>query len=263
MIGTTHRWPWVAYWLSLGAISLLLLNFRALAGLWHWLWQQHASDAPIAISLAIASTTVIIGLTAIGFATWTAHNVARLKATLDLIEKRESTEFYRQTNALFSSLRRGRGFAHLNNPTKKHEGDRALVRDYLNHYELVSLGIRTKVLNGAFYRAWMGGPFVRDWNAASDWIQRERWKRDDRTRQWGYDEQIFEHFEYVATSWSTDAVRLKALPRTPPADADAGGVSDEPLPALTGQTADVPADTVPAAPARATRPFVSFITPRG
>lgn len=259
MIGTTQRWPWVVYWVVLGAISLLLLNHRAIIRLWSWLWQQQASQAPIAITLAIASTTVIIGVSAIAVATWTAHNVARSKATLDLIEKRESTDFYRKTNALFSKLRRSGGFAHLNNPTEKDEPDRALVRDYLNHYELVSLGIRTKVLNGAFYLAWMGGPFVRDWNAACDWIQRERWKRDEASGQWSYDEQIFEHFEFVATRWSTTATRLKTLPRHPPRDAGAGGVGDEPLPLLAGQTLDIPSPP----PRRVARPFYSFLTPKG
>ena len=160
-----------------------------------------------------------------------ARRVAREKATLDLIEKVESGEHYRKIVTTFSELRRGRGFAHLSNPTSA-EGleARRCVNDYLNHYELVSIGILSGLLDEGVYRAWMRGPFVRDWNAASEWIQRERWKRlEDGT--WEYYGQVFMNYEIMARRWSHEAKALDETTSGPPGDADAGGPSDEPLPA--------------------------------
>jgi hypothetical protein len=66
-----------------------------------------------------------------------ARAVAKQRATLDFIEKVESTEHYRNLNATFSRLRRSEGFAHLTDPPEALKPTRAALMDYLNHYELV------------------------------------------------------------------------------------------------------------------------------
>jgi Domain of unknown function (DUF4760) len=48
-----------------------------------------------------------------------------------------------------------------------------LIGDYINHYELVAIGIRSNILDERMYRTWMEGPFVRDFNSAADFIQSE------------------------------------------------------------------------------------------
>ena len=159
-----------------------------------------------------------------------ARAVAKQKATLDLIEKVESTEHYRKLNQTFSRLRRGDGFAHLHNPqSDADKSDRRDLNDYMNHYEMVSVGILHEILDENFYKMWMQGPFVRDWNAASDWVQRERWKkRDDGT--WDYYSKVFCNYESVACRWSKDGIKLNRLYSSPPTDQQAGGPGDEPFP---------------------------------
>jgi hypothetical protein len=88
-----------------------VLPFLALGGITPVF--QTSSNQPhwsVFIAPAIASVAA--------FVAWRAFRGARLiakqKATLDLIEKRESTEHYRQIIDRFSTLRKNRGFDHLN-----------------------------------------------------------------------------------------------------------------------------------------------------
>lgn len=137
------------------------------------------------------------------------RSIARQKATLDLIEKRESTEHYRLILARFSELRKGPGFAHLNTPQDDQaRDDRLTLIGYLNHYELVSIGLRQGILDERFYRAWMEGSFVRDWNAVAPWVERERWQRDSNGR-WQYRASIYQHYETMARRWSKEAIQLQ------------------------------------------------------
>ncbi len=168
------------------------------------------------------------------FVAWRAFRGARLiakqKATLDLIEKRESTEHYRQIIDRFSTLRKNRGFDHLNAPLQADVADRRMLIDYLNHYELVSIGIRQDILDSKIYRAWIEGSFVRDWNAVVDWVQRERWKQDD-DGSWRYRGSIYANYQHIACLWSPEAVRLTAESSSPPVAAS--GVGDDPFPVPT------------------------------
>ena len=153
--------------------------------------------------------------------------VARQKATLDLILQEEFAQHYRDTAAKFSNLRQTRTMDHLNNPVEGDKADRRALIDHVNHYEIVALGIREDILDARIYRAWMEGAFVRDWNAAADWIQRERWKLAKNGR-WEYRASIYANFQELACRWSPDAIRLSAIYAPPPKDA--AGPGDEPLP---------------------------------
>nr|WP_084567432.1 DUF4760 domain-containing protein [Mesorhizobium sp. LNHC220B00] len=138
-----------------------------------------------------------------------ARALGRQRATLDMIEKVESTLHYRDRQKVFSANRLQGSFAHLHNPaTEALKLERHHVLDYLNHYELVSLGILQNILDADIYRNWMRGPFVRDWNAASQFIQRERWKWDSAKGEWQYYHALFTHFQSVAEWWSDEAVKL-------------------------------------------------------
>jgi Domain of unknown function (DUF4760) len=129
-------------------------------------------------SVFIAPLLILIS---VGVAIWGVRNareIARQKATLDLIEKRESTEHYKTLLKTFREIRLGQGFGELANPlTDNAREARSSILDYINHYELVAIGIRRNILDELTYRDWMEGAFVRDFNAAADFIQGERWRR--------------------------------------------------------------------------------------
>lgn len=172
------------------------------------------------LQLFIMSVSPIILIVGVIVATKniaSARETARKKATLDMIEKVESMPHYRAMHATFSYHRKLKSFDRLHDPSEvKDKTERTNVLDYLNHYELVGIGIAEDILDEDFYKNWMRGPFVRDWNAAADFVQRERWKFDEGRKKWVYNEQLFEHFQMYATRWSTDAVKLDAKFAGPP-----------------------------------------------
>lgn len=160
-----------------------------------------------------------------------ARSVARQKATLDIIEKFESTEHYRSLNEGFSAIRRADDFACLHNPCN--DADRAArgrVQDYLNHYELVAIGIRNNILDAKIYGEWMGSAVVRDWNAAAAYIQRERWRLNDAKDDFVYRPRLYANYQWLAARFSRTALRLTIASSAKPSLAEAGGPGDDPLP---------------------------------
>ena len=181
-------------------------------------WAVFLTPAIILVSAALAAWGVLF-----------ARGSARKRATLDMIEKFESTKHYRDLRGTFSYYRRAGGFERLHNPKEeKDNAERQSVLEYLNHYELVAIGICNDILDAKIYRQWMLGPFVRDWNAASDFIQRERWKLNEKTQEWQYRYQLFENYQSVATKWSEEAINLTRESSEPPTKAE--GPGDDPLP---------------------------------
>lgn len=163
------------------------------------------------VTLLAATVASIIAIVALR----NTRSVARQKATLDLIEKRESTEHYRDLSRTFFELQKGPGFQHLTAPSDADRPTRKKVFDYLNHYEIIAIGLRQNILDEKIYRAWMEGAFVRDWNAAADFIQRERWKCDE-AGEWHYRSSIYENYEHIAHQWSKDTRALDAQSSQPP-----------------------------------------------
>lgn len=161
-----------------------------------------------------------------------AARTARIRATLDMIEKVESTDRYVKMQAAFSKYRQDGNLGSLNSPTTKaRNADRDLVVAYLNHYELVAIGIQKGALDENYYGSWMKGPLVRDWNAAAKFIQRERWKWDASSNRWIYRDVVWANFGNLAWRWSVEAKKLDesfAPPPTKPA-----GVGDEAFPKTT------------------------------
>jgi hypothetical protein len=178
---------------------------------------------------AIILVSVIVAY----FGVQTARGSMRQRATLDMIEKVESAPHYRSLHSVFSYHRRQDSFSRLHDPQEeKDKSERQAVLDYLNHYELVSIGIRRKILDSEFYRSWMLSPFVRDWNAAAEFIQRERWKWDEQKSKWYYHHPLYENYQFVAESWSPEVIKLNENTSGPPSAPS--GPGDESFPEADG-----------------------------
>jgi hypothetical protein len=111
--------------------------------------------------------------------------------------------------------------------TDEEKAARKKVFDYLNNYELVAIAVRHGAVDEKIYRAWMEGAFVRDWNAAADFIQRERWKCDE-AGQWHYRDSIYRNYGHLAGRWSKEARVLTAESSGPPLTP--AGPGDDQLP---------------------------------
>ncbi|MES2120660.1 MAG: DUF4760 domain-containing protein [Pseudomonadota bacterium] len=198
--------------------------------------QSPPSDWRAYLTPFLALVSIIVAYRAIV----NARRMARQRATLDFIEKVESGDHYRHIVQTFSDLRRGPGFEDIMNPqTKQSRELRRCVNDYLNHYEMVAIGIREGILDEQIYRDWMRGPFVRDWNAATEWVQNERWKRQE-DGSWEYYDKTFENYGLLAARWSPDTIILNE-DFGPPRD-EARGPSQDPLPADSEDASTSPTD---------------------
>lgn len=176
----------------------------------------------------IGPTVIIVSALGALWGVLVTRATTRRRATLDIIEKTESTEYYQKNFAVYLRYRDGER-AVLHDPkTPEAESDRKAFLDFLNHYEIIAIGIEQGILDEQFYKDWMRSALVRHWNIASDFIQRERWKHDPATGLWSYSGKLFEKFQNLATAWSRDAVRLDKTTGGPPAQP--AGPGDEPLP---------------------------------
>lgn len=160
-------------------------------------------------------------------------NTAR-RATIDLIEKTESSDHYRGLHKTFKKYRTHSEFHKLHNPGHEISEDRQNVLDFMNHYELVAIGIQNKILNEKIYSDWMGSPFVRDWLAIQDFVDRERWKERLSDGSLRYHQPLFEHFNKLACKWdSTGKVKILTEENSTQKPEEAEGPGDEPLPPVS------------------------------
>ena len=100
------------------------------------------------------------------------RRIARTRATLDLIERTESSEYYLRIRKSFKRLETEAST--IGRVTQgSAEEDVSLRRDilaYVNHYELVAIGCEAGILDEGFYARWMRSTLVADWNIARELV---------------------------------------------------------------------------------------------
>jgi hypothetical protein len=125
--------------------------------------------------------------------------VARLRATLDTIERSESQDHYKKLAIAFREFRRTNAVERVLNPQT--DDDRALRTDvlmFLNHYELIAVGFRSGVVDKSFYAEYMRGTVLRNWRTVKPLIER---MRAENAVQNPRPAKIYEHFEALAAEW--------------------------------------------------------------
>jgi len=134
-----------------------------------------------------------------------SRKVAGQRATLDLIDKSETTDSYREASRTFHNYTREGRLIELSTPvTAEQHADREKALKFLNHYELISVGINDSFLNENIYRQWMETNFLIDWNDSSEFIQRERWKYDPEKHMWQYRQRLYENYQKLAEKWGRE-----------------------------------------------------------
>ena len=108
-------------------------------------WKIALSSVPLAL-LVLTAVSLVLAARSIR----NTRAIARQKATLDLIEKVESSDHYRKIVSEFAKLT-PQQLLQLNAPQSNPEREaRQHVLDYLNHYELVAVGIERDILDDTF-----------------------------------------------------------------------------------------------------------------
>ena len=129
----------------------------------------------------ILLTIVVVGVT-IGLAYRQIKKQRQLaadRATLNFIADRElhNSEWRRIENVFFENMtprddpEGKRPWEQLLNPrTESIRKDALDVNVFLNHYELVAIGIKEKIINERLYRDWYKTSYVRIWRKARPYV---------------------------------------------------------------------------------------------
>jgi hypothetical protein len=154
--------------------------------------------------LAQPTATIVIGLIATGFA-WIAVATnrwsARMRATLDLLERLETSEHHLKRYRTFRKVRLETNGIHriIQISRDENETERDLCVDFLNMYEFISLGIRKGILDEVYFRQAYEPTIIRDWDAAKPLIIDMRHPADPKAGPG--DPSYYEHFEWLAVRW--------------------------------------------------------------
>ena len=126
----------------------------------------------------VSPAVISVGGVIAAFAIQTNKRIARIKATLDLIERTEASEEYSQNRKAFRGLSRDASPAFLVRmlkPTTDGDVDASRrIFTYLNHYEIVAIGCMKNILDEDFYSTWMRTTIVNDWIASKSFIIQAR-----------------------------------------------------------------------------------------
>ena len=140
----------------------------------------------------------------------TNREIARKKASLDLIVQAEATEYYQSLRRAFHSIRNDdAGFEQIFAPTNPEIlKQRQSVLSYLNHYELIAMGIFDGTLDEGVYRNYMRSIVVRDWFAAKAFIRHIRAPTPDSGAEVSASA-AFSNFEKLALKWAREIGRIE------------------------------------------------------
>ena len=128
------------------------------------------------------------------------QDIARKRATLDLIERSVSTDHYLTIYSAFrESLTNAAGFEQIIDPKLPAMAEhRRKVIAFLNHYELIAIGIEQGILDEELYRLYMRSTVVRHWYGAKPFVAHLRSDTPDSNAP-----QAFKKFEALAIRWET------------------------------------------------------------
>ena len=141
-----------------------------------------------------------------GSIAWRAMNanreIARKRATLDVILKSESDEYFERIFTVFvSEKKRASGLeALLSAETDGENKARLEVDNFLNHYELIAISINQNILDEEFYKEWMQSSYVKHYKESKNYIEGAR-KEDPRA---------YICFQELAEKWNKDIEAKKA-----------------------------------------------------
>ena len=163
-------------------------------------------------------TLGILGSLGVAYVTIrTNRRIARIKATLDLIEASESREHYLSLFRIYRRFRMEPAFKAtvLNPRTDEDRTARLRCFDFLNHYELVAIGFKEGILDELFYRRWMGYAVLRDYREGRDLILAARAPKHSSDPGDPGDVEAYCFLEALCVSWGEKPVH-QVLPAPGP-----------------------------------------------
>lgn len=136
-------------------------------------WLAKYKDAAPAVGAIIALASAAVALVVFAY----TRKANRSRATLDMVMKTTLDEAGRARYTAFKELMTRHAdqldttnIVQFANPAVPTTGDKKVLNDQLNEYELIALGIRTKIFDESIYKSWFQGQFMRDMDSLVDYI---------------------------------------------------------------------------------------------
>lgn len=115
-----------------------------------------------------------------------------------MLARKEWDGDYIEAKSAFNKLRDAEsGLAVWAKPEHKDSPQLTNIRNTLNDYELIAVGIQEGILDEALYRRWFRQSLLKDWEAAQPFIRAIQ-RREGSAR-------IFCEFEWLAARWGGSA----------------------------------------------------------
>jgi hypothetical protein len=136
-----------------------------------------------AVALIVAKLTISMN-----------RKIARRRATLDLLAQQRWDKDYLCTKQEFIKIRDGEGgLVKWSDKQYRNTLEINHIRNMLNDYELVSVGIKNEILDEKLYKEWFESSFTKDWKESKSFIMELR-RSEQRDK-------LFKEFKWLARKW--------------------------------------------------------------
>ncbi|MCP4327556.1 MAG: DUF4760 domain-containing protein [Alphaproteobacteria bacterium] len=125
------------------------------------------------------------------------RKIAKKRATLDLLSRKEWDSDYIEARKVFLGLRdEDPGLVEWAKPEHRKTPQVTNIKNTLNDYELIAIGIKENILDEELYKRWFRSSFLKDWHKSRDFIVTLR-ERDGVPT-------LFCEFEWLAKKWGAE-----------------------------------------------------------
>ena len=125
------------------------------------------------------------------------RKIARRRATIDLLARKEWDKYYLEDRKEFNRLRNDpKGLVHWASTSYDETDEKSIIRNILNYYELIAVGIKEGTLDEEAYKRWFRSTLIKDWKQAKAFIMEVRRNTNAPT--------IFCELEELAKKWGAE-----------------------------------------------------------
>ena len=142
------------------------------------------------------------------------RTLAAQKVTLDFISDYElHSKEWLDVRKVFASLRASNALATIVQPANQAAWENKIqVTTFLNHFELVAIAIKHRIIDEKLYAEWWRSSLVRAWRDAEGFVVELRRDRNEKSTHSG--DRIYKPLEDLALKWEKEIKQEDLLKHT-------------------------------------------------
>jgi len=157
---------------------------------------DETSQAEVALHVGYIAGLVTVGAIAVAMvAICMQRQTARAQATLNHLAKMEFDQDFLHAKKTFLEIEANGELIKYADRSSAHTKNARYIRLYLNHFELVSLGIQHKIIDYDIFKRWNRKTVQLVWTAA--------WPFVNKLRKEFHNDQLFVEFEELAKEFGS------------------------------------------------------------